>query len=105
MGANPIKQIRTDRSFQDPEYDFNNEKNHIEDFKFINRPYSGKSENSENSDGRSRRSSRRTIYDDDDDEVHYTSGVSKKKNKFETVFDRSNILNKSCDSYFEAKRR
>ena len=108
------------------EYDFNNEKNHIEDFKFINRPYSGKSENSENSDGRSRRSSRRTIYDDDDDEVHYTSGVSKKKNKFETVFDRvrfcqnfcqqffqqfcqaifqSNILNKSCDSYFEAKRR
>ena len=66
------------------EYDFNNEKNSVEDFKFINRPYSAKSENS---DGASRRSSRRSV-NDDDDEVHYTSGVSKKKNKFETVFDR-----------------
>ena len=66
------------------EYDFNNEKNSVEDFKFLNRPYSAKSENS---DGASRRSSRRFV-NDDDDEVHYTSGVSKKKNKFETVFDR-----------------
>ena len=70
------------------EYDFNNEKN--EDFKFINRPYSGKSENS---DVASRRSSRRSI-NDDDDEVHYTSGVSKKRNKFETVFDRVSLT--SC---------
>ena len=70
------------------EYDFNNEKN--EDFKFINRPYSAYSGKSENSDGASRRSSRRSI-NDDDDEVHYTSGVSKKRNKFETVFDRVSL--------------
>ena len=46
------------------DYDFNNEKNSAEDFKFINRPYSAKSENS---DGASRRSSRRSINDDDDE--------------------------------------
>lgn len=74
------------------DYDFNNEKNSAEDFKFINRPYSAKSENS---DGASRRSSRRSI-NDDDDEVHYTSGVSKKKNKFETVFDRVSFFMDAC---------